>query len=350
MLRRSWIVLLVALAPALAQAEPNARELAHARGLFDEAVLAEEDEDWELAAAKLREAISIKETAGLRFHLAYCEEHRGRLVEAFAEYERAAELAEADPKSGREVRKQVGPNREALRERMPKLTIEVSEEMSLATLRLNDAVLSPSQLGVPIFQNPGTHRLVILASGYEPFISAIELSEGESRVYRLDSSMMTPLSPAPAPAPSIEPHPDAPASASSPSRGLRSWALLTEGVVAAAGLGVGIGYQVAAASSDRDADAARRSLDVASAESNAQCGSPSAVIEAICDDLSRAVTTGKSRQNVATIGFVTAGAGTAALVATWLLWPSDTPSSATGPRILPTTLHGKPALSFSGVF
>lgn len=349
MLRPSWIVLLVALAPALAQGEPTASEIARARGLFDEAVLAEEEEDWALAATKIREAISIKETAGLRFHLAYCEEQQGHLLEALTEYERAAELAATDPKSGRDVRRRATQNRDALRGRLPMLTIELSDDLTAATLRLNDRSVAPSLFGKPTPRNPGPHRLVVSTPGYEPFIYETQLIEGEEHVVRIEPSMMMPLrsSPASAPPLALEKTETPPPSSS---RALRDWVLVTEGAITTAAIGVGIGYHLAAASADRRADTARVALVTASAESNAQCGAPSGVVEALCDDLSRAVADGKSRRNVATIGFVTAGAGAAALVATWLLWPSDSASSATSLRVLPTSLHGKPSLSFSGVF
>src|SRR5690606_8548188 len=70
---------LLLVAPS-AGAEPTATELAVARRLFREATQLEERQRWDLAAQKLREAIRIKETPGLRFHLAHCQENMGLLV------------------------------------------------------------------------------------------------------------------------------------------------------------------------------------------------------------------------------------------------------------------------------
>src|SRR5262245_45898151 len=93
-----WAVVagaLTVLCPVTALAEPTATELAVARRLFAEAVDLEHDERWELAASKLRDALAIKDTPGLRFHLAHCEEKRGHLVEAMLNYDRASELIAA---------------------------------------------------------------------------------------------------------------------------------------------------------------------------------------------------------------------------------------------------------------
>ncbi len=56
-----------------AHAEPSAADIASARRLFSEATELRRAGQWSDAAAKLREAIAIKETPGLRFHLAHCE-------------------------------------------------------------------------------------------------------------------------------------------------------------------------------------------------------------------------------------------------------------------------------------
>src|SRR5882724_4575305 len=73
-------------------ADPLPAEIMLARRLFAEARAREEAKDWPTAASKLNEALAIKETAGLRFHLAYCEEQQGLLVEALVDYERSEDL------------------------------------------------------------------------------------------------------------------------------------------------------------------------------------------------------------------------------------------------------------------
>src|SRR5258708_182583 len=114
----AWMAALAVLAmdrAAIADG-PQPAEIALARRLFADARPAEDAKDWPTAASKLREAISIKETPGLRFHLAYCEEQQGSLVEALVDYERADDLS-AD--MNEEFRAQIPARRTALQKRIP---------------------------------------------------------------------------------------------------------------------------------------------------------------------------------------------------------------------------------------
>src|SRR5688572_26156008 len=66
----------------VARAEPSATELSVARKLFQEASELESRDDFEGARKKLRAALEIKDTPGLRFHLGYCAEQLGEFVTA----------------------------------------------------------------------------------------------------------------------------------------------------------------------------------------------------------------------------------------------------------------------------
>src|SRR6266542_602657 len=117
--RFAWIAA-VALGISTLGADAVPTEIALARRLFTEARAAEDAKDWPLATAKLREAISIKETAGLRFHLAYCEEQQSMLVEALIDYERSQDLTAG---TNDDLRKQVPAKRESLHKRIPTITL-----------------------------------------------------------------------------------------------------------------------------------------------------------------------------------------------------------------------------------
>src|SRR5689334_6670437 len=78
--------------PRAAQAEPSAAEISNAKHAFESALTAEAESRWADATQKLREAIAVKDTPGLRFHLAHCETEQGHLVAALTEYDRAQEL------------------------------------------------------------------------------------------------------------------------------------------------------------------------------------------------------------------------------------------------------------------
>src|SRR5579862_1950427 len=77
-----------------AAAEPSSRtDLTAARDLF---VAAESDEDagrWAEALEKLRRVAQVKATAGVRYHVALCQEHLGHLAGALEDFEAARSQA-----------------------------------------------------------------------------------------------------------------------------------------------------------------------------------------------------------------------------------------------------------------
>src|SRR5450432_3063486 len=75
---------------AVADDAPTTAQLNAARALF---IAAEKDEDaqrWSEAFEKLQRVAQVKLTPGVRYHLALCEEHLGRLVAALSDYKTAA--------------------------------------------------------------------------------------------------------------------------------------------------------------------------------------------------------------------------------------------------------------------
>lgn len=348
---RLALLLFVGVMPLSALAEPSPAEIATARRLFADAIVAEESKDWPLAAAKLREAISIKETAGLRFHLAYCEEQQGKLVQALVEYERAAELAQAQPKTARDVIEQLGPARDALRLRIPTLTVMLPKDAEDSLLHVDGEAVPPALFGKPVFRNPGPLRIDVTNDRFAPFVRELALAEGEALVV----DVVFPASASPV-ASLINDGAHDEAASDDPSAAnrngqMRDWILVTEAAATAAALGIGIGYHFAASSAERRADDARTVLAEALSTSNTECGAPTPSLQGTCDALSRAVADGKSRRTIATIGFVGAGTFAAAFAGTWLFWPSQESSSKGAIRITPvTTARGETSFVLSGRF
>jgi tetratricopeptide (TPR) repeat protein len=120
LLSRSLLVLSLALVPVLrapsaaAATEPTPSELSVARRLFDEGRAAEDAGHWREAADKFRKATAIKDTPGMRFHLAKCEEQQGAFVEALVEFDRARELIDSGMKAA-DVEKLLADARERVR-------------------------------------------------------------------------------------------------------------------------------------------------------------------------------------------------------------------------------------------
>src|SRR6204780_3558487 len=83
----------------LGHADPSAAEIESARKLFKQAEADEAAQKWDVALDELRGASSIKMTAGLRFHIALCENNLHQNAAALADYTAADLLARAEKNS-----------------------------------------------------------------------------------------------------------------------------------------------------------------------------------------------------------------------------------------------------------
>jgi hypothetical protein len=338
-------VTVVALAAGLSSAravaaEPTAAEIAVARRLFQEATELKEQKKWQQAAERFREAIKIKETPGLRFHLADTEEQLGHLVEAQVEYDRAGELIRLGAKAP-DVESLLGPARESLRERIPTVTVRVPAGVTDAVLEVDRAKVSAALIGQPIPLNPGAHSIQVGASGRRPFALELALKEGDDRVVEADlppQGAQGATTPAPEPASQRFKVDTGPDTADSAGFGAREAVLITEGVltVAAAGLGVFF-YLEKSDAEDRITDAGSALDSLAQMEGvpeDSTCTAPqtSALAAADCRALAEAYDDRDSAGTLSTIAFVGAGVGAVAFVTTWLLW-DDRPGRSQAFRV-----------------
>jgi hypothetical protein len=324
------MALLLGTAPLFA--DPVSAEIVLARALFAEARAAEEAKDWALAASKLRDAIAIKETGGLRFHLAYCEEQQGMLVEALVDYERSDDLTVG---TNEEFRAQLPVKRESLRRRIPTVTLLIPPQPANPTLTVDGHPMPPAVLGKPIPMNPGRHVLVLSAPDHTAFTTAVTLNETDAVVANAilsplsKSGVVSPLKAAP------EPIPDA---GSSTGLHARTYVLIGEAVVALSGVALGIGFTLHASSEDERADRARK-LVGPSTECVVHPENP------LCAVLQGAMNDAESDRTVARIGFIGAGVAAAAFVGTFILW-----RPAAKVAIIPSFAPGAAELSVAAHF
>ncbi len=313
---------LLFVAPHL-HAEPTATELAVARRLFREATELEGQQRWERAAQKLREAIRIKETPGLRFHLAHCQENMGLLVEALVDYDRARELIASGMKAP-DVEALLPGAERALSQRVPTLIIAVPKGVRGTHIALDGREVAGSVAGRPAPINPGSHRIVVRAPGYRDFIKEITMGEGERRTVTVQ------LVPAKrAAVPNTETRKDAAATDHEPLRSERwiaprTYMLFAETAVMAAGLGLGVTFAVAGNAADRRVQRAQAGVDRQSERPGGSeaCVNATGVLLERCNDLDNALSDRKTYSTLATAGFIAAGVGATAVVATLLFWPS----------------------------
>jgi hypothetical protein len=312
--------------PAFA-AEPTPAEIAAARQLFAEARSAEDAEEWATAASRIRQAISIKETPGLLFHLAYCEEHLGMLVEALVDYERAEEAARS---KNDDVEKQVGPRKAALRKRTPTITVMPASDVSDASMTIDGHAVAATLVGQPIVQNPGQHHVVVSAPGRTPYAADLTLAEADSVVVTVSLPVVQPAGGSASLAPGTDDSVIRPSSGQRWSA--RTYVLASEAAVTIAALGVGIGFMLSASAAENRSDEYRSTLRASAPGSPDQCWGPGSHPPE-CADLEQSVAKSKDHRFVSTLGFVGAGIGAAAFAATWLFWKSPQSRHAMGPIV-----------------
>ncbi len=325
------LFLLAMSAASVAHAEPNATELSVARKLFQEATELESREDFAGARKKLMAALEIKDTPGLRFHLGYCAEQLGEFVTALLEYDRALDLVRGG-QSAPDVERQILPARERVQAKVARLSLFLPPGVSLAKVWLDGDQVAPLVLGRPAPLDPGRHRIKVEALGYEPFELEVTLAPGQSQ--RLDlplkKKQAAPADAAPSPAkvgatstPESEAVPERDPGSSI---GAREIVLVSEATVAVVGLSVGLGFLLSRGSAESRIENAQKALDQLPGEDNSACSSdpkPRA-----CADLREAIGDSDSAGTISTVGFIVGGAGAAAALVTYLVWPTDSKDRA----------------------
>jgi hypothetical protein len=275
---RGWgkwlmVVLLMAL-PRSAWAANSASEIVALRQLWERAVAAEEQGDWVTAEQALSEAVGIKETPGLRYHLAHCREMQRKWVEALVDYKSVEEQILSGAKAP-DVEPLLQAAIQRLEEQIPKLTIVVARVDGMS-LHIDGQQTSVKLLGLPIALNPGGHRIALTAPGAEPAIRNISLDESEVRELSLT---LVPL------VQSVSPQQDA--------FSAKPYVMVAEAAVAVGALGFGLYHRLEA--------------DQAAHQGLGQFA---------------------DKQNKLALGWtVGAGVAAAAFAATWILWSDEASSS-----------------------
>jgi hypothetical protein len=335
---------LLAPSPGLA-AEPTPSEISVARRLFDEGKAAEDAARWGEAADKFRQAAAIKDTPGLRFHLARCEEEQGAFVEALVEYDRARELIDGGVKAP-DVEKLLAEARDRVRSKIALVTLRLPPDVGNASVSLDGKAVSGSVLGVPLPVNPGKHRLQATAPGRAPYDQPVQLVSGEVR------EVAIPLALAPTPVPAGAASAESAGVAGSTRRSVdtgvqaRTIVLVGEASLLVAALGTGIIFSVARGSAeDRFAAANDQVLAEAGIDSSGTACSPPDPA-ASCAELDRARRDRDRNATLAVAGFVGAGVSAAALGLTWWLWPSGSGPAKASVGLAP----GRVDLALSGRF
>jgi tetratricopeptide (TPR) repeat protein len=252
--------------PGASAAPPagSAPEVQAARELFG---LAEADEDagrWQEALQKLRRVLGTKDTPGVRYHIALCEERLGKLAAAEADF--AVADASARAAEAADVLRLVGGKLAELGPRVPHVTVRVAPPAADASVTIDGRT---ALAGEATAVDPGTHEVEVTATardGRTPSKVTFAVAEGEAKTVDVA------LAPAP-----VAPAPPAPAAAStSTAARARDSGITPRTAAAFEGLGavllVGVGvaaYEAGGVAHDQ----AARSCALVASQSTAACDS-----------------------------------------------------------------------------
>ncbi len=171
---------------------------------------------WSQARYHLREALTVKETAGLHYYMGVCEARLGALREAHRHLQQAMVIASTPGASTesaatrRTVLAEAERERNEVEDRFAKLWLHwVTEPPPSVTVLLDDETLDVAKRsGVEqMWLDAGEHHLVASAAGHRPL--TVDFRLDESQQLTLDLRLEPAATSAPAPPP-----PRAPASSS----------------------------------------------------------------------------------------------------------------------------------------
>jgi hypothetical protein len=185
----AWPLAAVPGLPANAAASPADLQVQAARELFQDAVKDEDSGHWTEALAKMKRVAEVKPTAGVRYHVALCEEHLGQLATALGDYTTAEGQARAE--GAQDVIRLVGKQITDLGPRVPRLTLHPVPDLPDAKLWLDGVVVVRALIGVAMPVDPGIHRIEAEAPNRPRTATTVTLGEHDSTV--LDVTLSAPV-------------------------------------------------------------------------------------------------------------------------------------------------------------
>jgi hypothetical protein len=154
-----WLVARVALFIVVGATRVGAAEdLEHAREVFHEALVLEVAGDWASALAKFQEVGRTRLTPQVRYHLARCKEHLGRLTEALGDYRVAEVEARAAGLTEWSEMERACRNLEV---RVPTLLLRGGGTSAAFHIELDGIVLGNAVIDRPMVLNPGQHQVTL---------------------------------------------------------------------------------------------------------------------------------------------------------------------------------------------
>jgi hypothetical protein len=184
-------------------------ELDEARALFREGLSLEVAGSWAQALAKFERVARVRFTPQVRFHIARCKEHLGRMTEALGDYRISEYEAERD---GLSELGEIAAARKDLEARVPKLVIVRGAGAERAVVELDGVEIGEASIGAELAVDLGPHTVTGRSAGHQPFERTLLAEERGRYEVLVEAGQILPPAPVPT-AVSLEPQPSESASA-----------------------------------------------------------------------------------------------------------------------------------------
>ncbi|HVK70299.1 MAG TPA: hypothetical protein VM694_37855, partial [Polyangium sp.] len=152
---------------------------ARAQKLFVEGRKAIEAGDKAVGCAKMRESMGLFAVANTLFNVAQCDEGEGKIAAALEHWERGLALVDAKDARAKVAKERIN----TLSPRVPRLRIVVPVGQPVSAVVLDGTELAPSTLSAPLYVEPGSHAIVVRATGRPDRKHELTLAEKERTVF-----------------------------------------------------------------------------------------------------------------------------------------------------------------------
>jgi len=173
----------------------RADDAAAADALFQQAKALTDKQQWAEACPKFEASYRLDKTLGTLLNLADCEEHVDRIAAAWAHWGEAVELAE---KAGDKRAEYAGKRRAAIKDRVPKIQLDVSAGKSALAVLRDGVRIDPAAYGVPLPSDPGSHTITVRRGDETLVEKKIDARERETAALKLDLEAIERAAPPPA--------------------------------------------------------------------------------------------------------------------------------------------------------
>jgi len=223
---------------------------------FERAQKQLDEEDWDQACANFRVSMRYDTSVSTLANIARCEEHDGRLFEAWAANNRARFLNRntADQQRRTSLNQYLTKAIAKLEAQLPSIRVVIPSSPADLVIKSDGAPMPASGAGEPFPVNPGRHELEVSAPGFRTATRSIEVKPGE----RMELVIPLEKGEDPVEAPPPSPPPNFPAPVVAPGADERRaegdppiW-VWPVGAVGLAALGGAIGLGVDSASARND--------------------------------------------------------------------------------------------------